>query len=102
MTIKYDKIPVHYRDPFRQYIEKGAQPADLFTESVLLNSLVVAFASADDHCRERMGHIASWLVEDCPGAAWGSHAKIQNWIKRGGLKGQEGEMRRNQSSVSIR
>jgi hypothetical protein len=84
--VNYYLLPQYMQDGAERYIEQGIQPGD-FMIAVLENDLVGAFERADDTNIIAMRRWAEWLKWECPGAAWGSRAKVNAWINMGGLQG---------------
>jgi hypothetical protein len=88
VTIEYDTLPGDARETARLYVERGLAPGG-FMRAVLENNLVQAFGHADAHNLVRMYDYADWLYNDVPADAWGSAARVQAWIDKGGLVGRE-------------
>lgn len=87
MEIDYSIIPVHCRESMRAYIENG-QPVGDFLRAVLENDMVRAFNRADDINANSMLQYAKFLYW-APRICWGSREKVDAWIERGGLCGDE-------------
>ena len=88
MNINYDRIPEHCRESLKRYVETGCPVGDFLT-AVLCNSLVDAFARADDINARHMRQYACWLYNQAPGPCWRSQEKVKKWIELGGMKGWE-------------
>jgi hypothetical protein len=88
--VKYDSLPEHMRDGAELYVERGIEPGD-FMLAVLCNNLVRACERADSVNLRYMVEWASWLKWECPMAAWGSSSNVDDWVKRGGLRGEKDE-----------
>lgn len=88
MKVDYYKLPNHMQHGAKLYVERGVEPGS-FMCAVLSNNLVEAFGRADHVNVEHLGDWASWLYNDCPRQAWGSHEAIEQWISHCGLEGLE-------------
>ena len=85
--MKYDQLPEHMRGGAQRYIEHGIVHGDFLT-AVLENDFVGAYGMADEINTACMRDWASWLYNDCPSAAWGSHEIVIAWIESGGIGGE--------------
>ena len=84
--VKYDMLPAHMQEHVRAYVEDGEEPDRFdFLYAVLCNDLVRSFGFADPTNLLAMHTWALWLFNECPLQAWGSPAKVEAWVKRGGL-----------------
>lgn len=87
-NIDYSLLPKHMQDGFRRYIERGIMGGS-FMEAVLCNDLKGAFGKADEINRAQMFKITCFLHNEMPAIAQGSRERIQAWIERGGLSGNQ-------------
>ena len=86
--LNYEMLPEQAREQAQQYIENGVQ-LGRFMSAVICNNLYEAFAHADDINTARMkDHVMFWHFE-APRQCHGSLAKMDVWIKQGGLKGNQ-------------
>jgi hypothetical protein len=88
--IDYSVLPEHMQEGAREYVELGRSPGD-FLRAVLSDQLVSAWQRADGTNRAAMGVWINWLLGEPPLSCWGSPAKVEAWIKQGGLSRQGGE-----------
>ncbi len=86
MTVHYDMLPKHMREPAQLYIEEGYPVGDFLT-AVLRNRFVEAIGSADIINSHHFKEWARWLHNEVPIDAWGSAEKMHVWQESGGLKG---------------
>jgi hypothetical protein len=86
--IDYSMLPSHCQEGMKRYIEHGIAPGS-FLEAVITNNLVEAFARADFTNRQNIERYVAFLWNECPIGAWGSEKVYQEWVKKGGLCGQE-------------
>ena len=84
--VDYSMLPEHMQDGTRLYVEQGIEPGD-FTLAVLCDELVEAFGRADGDNFRAMSVWATWLFNEAPMGCWGTAAKVQAWLDKGGLKG---------------
>jgi hypothetical protein len=82
--IDYSVLPEHMQEGAREYVELGREPGD-FLRAILCNELVEAWQRADSVNRANLGAWIQWLLSEAPLACWGSPAKEQAWVERGGL-----------------
>ncbi len=89
--IDYDKVPVEYmRDSVRRYIEEGIMSGHFLT-ALFSNNLVEVFNRADTANGEAMEKWVAFLFCYAPRGCWGSKERVEDWIKDGGLVGQESD-----------
>jgi len=81
--VDYSSIPEHMRDGARLYAERGVHPGSFLT-AVLTNDLVGAYRCADQINAAAMRAWVSWMYNELPMGAWGSHEKIDAWCESGG------------------
>ena len=83
-------VPVHLRPGLRRYIEEGVRSGDALW-SILCNAPAFEVAArVDDMVLPRLREIYSFLYGYAPSDCWGSEAKCQAWLDRGGLRGKAG------------
>lgn len=83
----YD-IPESMRGGVIRYVENGTQPGH-FLQAVFGNDLMEACARGDAENVRLLARYAKLLVNQCPGACFGSPGNVREWIGRGGLAGDE-------------
>ena len=86
--INYARLPEHMREAMQNYIEVGIHPGG-FLSAVLANDLMRALGKADDTNRAALHAYGVFLYCEAPPACYGSPAKFNAWIARGGLLGEE-------------
>lgn len=84
--IKYDRLPEELRGGMQRYIEHGIQPGHFLT-AVLENNFLEAFNRADSGNIFHMLDIVMFMYNQCPMDAWGSPAKVDEWMKHQGFEG---------------
>ena len=85
--INYDRLPEHMIGAARRYVEEGIKPGGFLT-AILCNSLMGAYANADNINIASMQDWVMWLYNDVPSACCGSMGKVNAWCDRGGLHGE--------------
>jgi len=83
----YDLLPEHIRGGMQRYIENGIPPGD-FLQAVICNKLKESFECADDTNISRMFDIVRFMYNEVPSICWGSSERMTNWVKIGGLNGE--------------
>ena len=83
--IDYSDLPEHMQEGARDYVELGREPGD-FLRAVLSNQLLETFQRADMVNRGELNTWIQWLLGEPPMSCWGSPAKVEAWIERGGLR----------------
>lgn len=58
-------------------------PPGSFLWRCLANDFVSAVLQADDHNRQNLHHIATYINEELPHRAWGHGEKVDEWLKGG-------------------
>ena len=86
MSINYTIIPSHMQASARRYIEQGIAPGSFLT-AVICNDLAGAFGRADDINLASMRDWVSFFYNEAPAPCWGSKAKMDAWLARGGMRG---------------
>ena len=81
--VDYSSIPERMRDGARLYAERGVRPGSFLT-AVLTNDLVGAYRCADQINAAAMRAWVSWMYNELPMGAWGSHEKVDAWCESGG------------------
>ena len=82
------EVPAHMHGAIDRYIEKGIPPGD-FLIAVLKNDLSEACAAADLVNMHNIPGIVAWFYNHAPSSCYGSEKKLLEWIKIGGLQGEE-------------
>lgn len=62
-----------------RYLNNGIMPGGFLT-AVLENNLAEAFGRADDTNSRNLKNIVGYVYNHVPGSAWGSRAKIDQWL----------------------
>ena len=75
-------------DSLVRYIERG-YPVGGFLTAVLTNNLVESYGRADSRNIEVLRAYVSFLYNNCPTGCWGSREKVDAWIAKGGLLGNQ-------------
>jgi hypothetical protein len=83
--IDYSALPEHMREGAQESVELGREPGG-FLRALLSDQLVAAWQRADSENRAALGIWINWLLGEPPMTCWGSPAKVQAWIDRGGLR----------------
>lgn len=83
-----ETLPDYMRDGIALYVARGLLPGG-FLLATLACDTDQAHARADATNRYLVGAYIRFLVEHAPKDCWGSYAKIDAWIERGGLRGKE-------------
>lgn len=79
-------VPEHTVGGLARYIMHGVPPGD-FLLAFLENDLMDALGRADDINRRAFFEIGSFLYSAAPRDCYRSRAKVEAWIKAGGLAG---------------
>jgi hypothetical protein len=81
--------PARFRESLRLYVEAGIKPGS-FLLAVLANNLLDAVANADREALAALPSIVSYVHwEVAPGRCHGSREVVDDWMRRGGLRGIE-------------
>lgn len=80
-------LPVWMIHTLKEYVIRGVTPGN-FMYAVLSNDLKEAFGRADECSASAMRTLVTFCYNEIPGNAWGSPEIVDNWVKSGGLKGQ--------------
>jgi len=83
----WSHIPTRMHGGILRYVIVGIQPGD-FLYSVFADDFRNAVMRADDENGKLLRWYCLFLI-DLPVECHGSQSKVNAWIKRGGLKGQE-------------
>jgi hypothetical protein len=70
------------------YVNYGYKPGS-FTTAVLTNDLRGAFGNSDGESEMHLRSLLMWLYNEAPFSCWGTEKRVQEWMKAGGLEGQE-------------
>ena len=79
MTINYDMLPDHMREPMRAYIEAG-RPVGPFLAAILALDFVSMARHADDINQGYLFDYAAFLRNEAPADCWGSREMVTAWI----------------------
>lgn len=91
--INFDRhnIPEHMRGGIERYVRAGIRPGD-FLLAVFRDEFSEAVLRADFANERLLREYALFLHSGIiPDQAWGSRAKVDDWIKRGGELGADKE-----------
>lgn len=83
----YFGIPERMRGGIIRYLYEGVEPGG-FLMAVFENNLRGAVAKADAENTKLLGNYAMFCGNVMPMASTGSPHNVTNWIKRGGLNGE--------------
>ena len=86
-SVDYSGLPTEYRDMMRRWVEQGDEPESGFLGDVLRNDLSNAVGRADPWQLAHLRTFVSWIYNEPPAGCWGSPAKVDAWMKRGGAGG---------------
>lgn len=92
-------IPHYMCDAVRRYVDQGIPPG-YFLTAVLENNLVEAYHRADDTNIDYMHNWVRFVYNNLPAGCWGSPEKVQNWIKSGGMDGEDDAFVASRSSMT--
>lgn len=70
------------------YRDYGISPCP-FIHAILSNNLIDAICRADAQNSIDLKEILMFVNDQLPWGCWGGPERINNWIKKGGVKGQE-------------
>lgn len=73
-------VPEHLHGGLIRYLLLGILPGHFLT-AVLMNNLAESFARADETSRAGLFNIVQFLYSDVPATAWGSEARVRQWVK---------------------
>ncbi len=79
-------LPPHMREGLVLYMQHGVQPGG-FLYAVLTNDFQGAHMKADSINRTYLSQWAEYMHWYCPSICCGSVAKVEAWMKQGGLAG---------------
>jgi hypothetical protein len=85
-SAEWTPIPFHLREGLHEYIRVGRPTGD-FLKAFLSNDLFGALIRADHQSAQGLKETAMFLTWHCPALSYGSEAKYNAWIKRGGIIG---------------
>lgn len=77
-----ERLPSHMHDGLLRYLELGLRPGHFLT-AILKNDLAEAVSRADDENQRLIADYILVLVDHAPSDAWGSPAKVEQWLLRG-------------------
>ena len=83
-----EHLPHHMQSDVATYIERGNLFSP-FLYAVFSSNLKEAYQFADDINTAAMHMYVRFLSNGCPSACQGTVVMVENWIKSGGLAGQE-------------
>lgn len=86
MRPNYEMLPEHMQEGMKLWVERGIDPGS-FMMAVLCNDLMGALGKADSINIERLKDYGMFLYNEVPTGCFGSRAKVQAWIERGGMLG---------------
>ena len=83
----YD-IPERMRAGIVRYVERGVPPGHFLT-AIFSNDLMEACARGDTENLKLIHCYAKLLWNQCPSDGFGSKDLVREWIKRGGIEGND-------------
>jgi hypothetical protein len=83
----YD-IPERMRAGVIRYVERGIPPGH-FLEAVFANDLMEACRRGDEENLKLIPSYAKLLNNHCPGDCYGGKETVRQWIRRGGIMGND-------------
>ena len=78
--MNYSRIRPDVIDSINLYVEHGCDPGGFLT-AVLENDLRESFSRADEYNRSTLFEIVSYCWNEIPSESWGSHEKVDAWVK---------------------
>jgi hypothetical protein len=84
-------IPEHMHGGVSRYVMHGIPMGD-FGRLILSNDFMGAVGRADQDNRDALANWAIFLYNYVPGGCKGSPERVADWIKSGGIVGQQSEM----------
>tara|TARA_R110000803_G_scaffold75124_5_gene139423 strand:- start:855 stop:1136 length:282 start_codon:yes stop_codon:yes gene_type:complete len=87
---RYDDVPSHLLDGLERYGEHGIRTGR-FLQSVLENNLVETIVRADTESRVALLSLVRFVWNEMPAASVGSPAKVEEWIKTPGGRGDNAD-----------
>lgn len=78
-------IPKNIRKGLSTYLHYGSRPGS-FLRAVLANDLYIASTRADPNSLKSLPDICRYVMNYMPEACYGSEAKVEVWMKKGGLE----------------
>ena len=87
---KLSGIPSYMVDGLVDYVERGRAPGS-FLLAILRNDFCTAGIKADMANANAWREWAIVLYNDVPDNCWGSTAKVNDWIAKGGWEGDDHE-----------
>lgn len=82
-----EAIPPHLRGGLVRYVLLGIKTGS-FLQAVIENDFCSASIRADDISGRFSRELARFIYNEMPTGAWGSNAKMKEWIAEGGLLGK--------------
>lgn len=79
--IAYDKCPLH-GEAMRRYMEFRCDPG-YGIKAILRNDLFTAITYCDAETQRNLEGIVKWLHNNAPPSAFGSDAKVEEWLNGG-------------------
>lgn len=76
----YDLIRPDILHALERYVKEHYPVGDFLT-AVLANDLNDAFGRADEYNNHTLFHIAAWVHNEVPRAAWGSRQAVKDWVQ---------------------
>lgn len=86
--LNYYGIPERMHPGIVRYVEHGVAPGH-FLQAVFSNDLIEAVSRSDDQNAQMLDCYVRLMVNQFPGDSYGSKETVRQWIKRGGIKGND-------------
>jgi hypothetical protein len=85
---RLELLPVSFamKEALERYVMRGIEPGGFLT-ALLSNDLWQTVARADDQNARVIKEYTVFLYNWAPSGCWGSSAKFEAWIERGGMLG---------------
>lgn len=83
---RYEKLPEHFREPVRLYVEQGVRPGDMIT-AILNNNLLDACCWIQPELLPQIKELVLWFHWEVPALSWGSPIRVWLWTEAGGANG---------------
>lgn len=91
-------LPRHMWRELVEYVMVG-RPTCEFLGALLSNDLMRTMEKADHLNADRLKDYGTWLVSVAPIGCFGSVAAYNNWVRTGGVIGQQAALTRKRGSV---
>ena len=79
-SLSHWRVCKDFADPMFNYLVYGFEPGSLF-KGWYANDATAILHSHPANTVEALKDLTKWMVNCMPHAAWGSHEKVQDWIR---------------------